>query len=50
MIQAALKRLDSSTYGTCMSCDSQIAPARLEALPYAVQCIDCASKAERERG
>ena len=48
-IRAALSRLDSGTYGTCMTCDEPIAPARLDALPYAVQCIACAAKAERER-
>ena len=48
-IRAALNRLDSGTYGTCMGCGKPIAPARLEALPYAVQCIACASKAESER-
>lgn len=49
VIRAALKRLDSGTYGSCMSCGKLIASARLEALPYAVQCIACASRAERER-
>ena len=49
VIRAALKRLDNGSYGICMTCDEPIAPARLEALPYAVQCIACASKAESER-
>ena len=48
-IRAALHRLDSGTYGTCIACGEPIAPARLEALPYAVQCIACAEKAEIER-
>jgi RNA polymerase-binding transcription factor DksA len=45
-IRAALHRLDSGTYGTCLTCGKLIAPARLEALPYAVQCITCASQAD----
>ncbi len=49
VIRAALSRLDSGTYGTCMTCGDSIATARLEALPYAIQCIDCATEAERER-
>lgn len=49
MIWAALKRLDSGTYGTCISCGKLIASGRLEALPYTVQCLACATKAERQR-
>ncbi|MEN3976754.1 TraR/DksA family transcriptional regulator [Emcibacter sp. SYSU 3D8] len=41
-IRAALGRIDDGTYGVCVSCGETIAPARLEALPYAQQCIDCA--------
>ena len=48
-IQAALKRIDNGTYGTCIACGQPIAPARLEALPYAVNCMVCASRAEIER-
>ena len=48
-IHAALKRLDDDVYGSCMTCGKAIAPARLEALPYAVQCVVCASQAERDR-
>ncbi len=48
-IRAALNRLDSGSYGICISCGEPIAPARLEALPYAVQCIACAAQAERMR-
>ena len=49
VIRAALKRLDDGDYGRCMTCGKAIAPARLEALPYAVQCVACASQAERDR-
>ena len=48
-IQAALKRLEDGTYGDCQTCGEPIAPARLKALPYAVQCIACASQAESKR-
>ena len=40
-IDAALARIDQGTYGICESCGREIAPERLEALPYATECIDC---------
>lgn len=45
-ISAALNRLDAGTYGLCTRCGTQIAPARLEALPHAAACIDCQSHAD----
>jgi DnaK suppressor protein len=46
-IEAALERIASGTFGTCRTCGGAIAEARLEALPYATQCIDCKRRAER---
>ena len=46
-VEAALKRLDDGTYGSCVSCGNQIAPERLEAIPWAPVCIDCARKGTR---
>lgn len=40
-VEAALERLDRDTYGACTNCDRPIAPARLEAIPWAALCIDC---------
>lgn len=45
-IDAALKRIDAGTYGTCTNCGKEIAPERLEAYPWAALCIDCARQAE----
>jgi len=45
-IDAALKRIDEGTYGTCVSCGQQIRYERLEATPWASLCIDCKRKAE----
>ena len=42
-IAAALERLDAGTYGVCENCGEAIAPARLEARPYARTCISCAA-------
>jgi RNA polymerase-binding transcription factor DksA len=41
-LAAAIDRLDAGTYGICEACGRPIAPARLEALPAARRCIDCA--------
>jgi DnaK suppressor protein len=41
-IDAALRRIDEGTYGTCTNCGKPIAEERLEALPWASLCIDCA--------
>jgi RNA polymerase-binding transcription factor DksA len=46
-IRAALQRMEDGTYGRCVTCDAPISPQRLEALPYATQCIACATQAER---
>ncbi len=44
-IDCALQRLDQGSYGICSECGQPIADARLEALPYAVLCFDCAEAA-----
>jgi len=47
-IDAALKRIEEGTYGICTNRGEQISEERLEALPWATLCIDCAR--DRERG
>lgn len=46
-IDAALARIEQGTYGICVTCGRPIAAERLEALPYATQCIECKRKDER---
>lgn len=46
-IDQALARIEAGTYGTCAHCEKEIAPERLEAIPYATQCIDCKRREER---
>ena len=46
-IDAALKRIDEGTFGTCRTCGKPIGDERLDALPYTTQCIDCKRKEER---
>lgn len=38
----ALRRLAAGTYGTCLRCQHRIAAARLDALPEAALCAECA--------
>jgi RNA polymerase-binding transcription factor DksA len=40
-IEAALKRISESTYGTCAKCGQPIDPRRLKALPTVATCISC---------
>lgn len=47
LVEAALQAIVDGTYGTCITCGQPIAPARLEAIPWAPTCIDCARKAGR---
>jgi DnaK suppressor protein len=49
LVDAALARLDDGTFGTCQRCGRDIAPARLEALPWAAHCIDCQSAIDKGR-
>ena len=46
-IDAALKRVEDGSYGTCTNCGRPIATERLEAFPWASLCIDCKRQAER---
>ncbi len=41
-IYATLQRIEAGSYGECMTCGKPIGEQRLEALPYALQCISCA--------
>lgn len=46
-VQRAQQKVDDGTYGSCDGCGEQIAPARLEALPWAVRCVQCAGRVTR---
>lgn len=45
-LDAALARLDAGAYGVCRDCGEAIAPERLAALPYVLDCADCAGGRE----
>ena len=43
-IEAALQRIEGGGYGWCEKCGEQIPKSRLDAIPYAAECVRCASK------
>ena len=42
-VERALAKIDEGTYGICDRCGRLISEARLEARPWSVRCVDCAS-------
>jgi RNA polymerase-binding protein DksA len=46
-IGAALDRIAQGTFGRCEECQKEIPRARLQALPYARHCVECARKLEQ---
>ncbi len=42
-VERAQAKLADGTYGSCDRCGSEIAPERLDALPWAVLCVRCAA-------
>ncbi|MGD0018480.1 MAG: TraR/DksA C4-type zinc finger protein [Candidatus Limnocylindrales bacterium] len=47
LIEGALKRIEAGTFGLCQTCGKPIAPERLEALPWANDCVNCHGKKRR---
>lgn len=47
LIDSALTRIEQGKYGLCMKCGKRIPQERLEAIPYALLCIECKSADER---
>src|SRR5947209_8379856 len=45
-INAALDRITQGTFGLCEECQAEIPRARLQAVPYARHCVECARKLE----
>jgi RNA polymerase-binding protein DksA len=48
-ISAALARMDADEFGLCARCGEEISEARLDAYPYATECINCATRDEEMR-
>jgi RNA polymerase-binding protein DksA len=47
LIDSALTRIKQGKYGLCIKCGKHIPRNRLEAIPYALMCVDCKSEEER---
>lgn len=48
-VNEALARIEAGTYGICANCGNPIKPARLEARPSSLLCIDCQQKQDLGR-
>jgi DnaK suppressor protein len=40
-VERARAKLDDGTYGTCERCGNDVGDERLDAMPWALLCIDC---------
>jgi len=47
-IDDAIDRIEENTYGICEECGVKIPKARLKVLPFAIFCVECQEKNERE--
>ncbi len=47
LIDSALARIQNGKYGFCVKCNKRIPKERLEAIPYALMCIECQTSDER---
>ena len=45
-IELAIGRIEDGSYGRCEGCGGKIPKSRLDAIPYATQCVRCASQRE----
>ncbi len=48
LVNEAIGRLATGVYGACLGCGQAIAKPRLQAIPYARHCIQCARKLEEQ--
>jgi RNA polymerase-binding protein DksA len=47
LIDSALTRIQQGKYGLCLKCGKRIPQDRLEAIPYALMCVECKTAEER---
>lgn len=48
-IYAALKRIEADEFGDCLKCGEEISVERLEVVPHATLCRDCAREVEKRQ-
>lgn len=49
-VERAIEKLDEGSYGRCDRCGGAIGSDRLEARPWTVLCVDCASRSRDRAG
>ncbi|HYP27058.1 MAG TPA: TraR/DksA family transcriptional regulator [Blastocatellia bacterium] len=47
LIEEALERIEEGTYGECINCGEEIAPKRIDAIPWTPHCIRCQELVEQ---
>ena len=47
-IEEALERIEDGEYGVCAECEAPIPEGRLELVPYAIFCVRCQEKMEKD--
>ena len=47
--EAAIQRIEDGSYGRCKECGEKIPKTRLDAIPYAAECVQCASQQEEDQ-
>ena len=47
LVDEALERIKGGTYGTCIECQDEVQPKRLDAVPWARHCIECQAKQDQ---
>jgi DnaK suppressor protein len=47
-VRSALARIEEGTYGTCVTCGTEIEEGRLKAKPEAEFCIECEKRHEQQ--
>ena len=48
-VRSALRRIEEGSFGTCLHCEEEISPKRLNAVPWAPFCIQCQEQADRNQ-
>ena len=48
-VRSALRRIEDGSFGTCLHCEEEISPKRLNAVPWAPFCIQCQEQADRNQ-
>ena len=48
-VELALKRISTGDFGICAACGDTIGLKRLQAVPWAINCIECQEQSEQDR-